>query len=313
MSEQGLFVGIDVSKKTLEVGILPEGDVFKIENRQEQWDQLAVRLKDLSPNLIVMEATGAYQGPVTAVLALAGLPVVVVNPRQVRDFAKATGKLAKTDKIDSLITAAFARAVRPPLRSLKSEQEQDLADILARRRQLIQMRTAEKNRRDSASNRIYKQIMEHIQWLENQLNDVDKDIQGLIRNCPVWQEKANLLAGVPGVGKVTAATLLACLPELGQIDRRQIAALAGLAPFNQDSGKFQGRRRIWGGRAAVRAVLYMAVVSAIRFNPVIRDFYQRLRQAGKGHKVAATAAMRKLLTIMNAMLRKTTPPGPQHS
>ena len=307
MSEQGLFVGIDVSKKTLEVGILPEGDVFKIENRQEQWDQLAVRLKDLSPNLIVMEATGAYQGPVTAVLALAGLPVVVVNPRQVRDFAKATGKLAKTDKIDSLIIAAFARAVRPPLRSLKSEQEQDLADILARRRQLIQMRTAEKNRRDSASNRIYKQIMEHIQWLENQLNDVDKDIQGLIRNCPVWQEKANLLAGVPGVGKVTAATLLACLPELGQIDRRQIAALAGLAPFNQDSGKFQGRRRIWGGRAAVRAVLYMAVVSAIRFNPVVRDFYQRLRQAGKGYKVAATAAMRKLLTIMNAMLKNNSP------
>jgi transposase len=238
---------------------------------------------------------------------LAGLPVVVVNLRQVRDFAKATGKLAKTDKIDSLIIAAFGRAVRPPLRSLKSEQEQDLAYILARRRQLIQMRTAEKNRRDSAPHRIYKQIMEHIQWLENQLNDVDKDIQGLIRSCPVWQEKANLLAGVPGVGKVTAATLLACLPELGQINRRQIAALAGLAPFNQDSGKFQGHRRIRGGRAAVRAVLYMAVVSAMRFNPVIRDFYQRLRQVGKGHKVAATAAMRKLLTIMNAMLKNNSP------
>jgi transposase len=303
MSEQGVFVGIDVSKKHLDVGILPEGKVFKVENRQEGWEQLAERLQALNPSLVVMEATGGYQGPVSAVLALAGLPVVVVNPRQVRDFAKATGTLAKTDKIDALIIAAFGQAVRPPVRPLKSEQEQDLADLLARRRQLIQMRTAEKNRLSSAPKRIRKQIMEHIEWLESQLKYVDKDVQGMIRNSPVWQEKANLLASVPGVGKVTAATLLACLPELGDLDRRQIAALAGLAPFNKDSGKFRGRRRIWGGRAAVRAVLYMAIVSAIRFNPVIRDFYQRLRQAGKGYKVAATAAMRKLLTIMNAMLK----------
>lgn len=307
MSEQGIFVGIDVSKKHLDVGLLPEGKSFKVDNQQEGWEQLAERLGEMKPSLVVMEATGGYQAPVSAVLALSGLPVVVVNPRQVRDFAKATGKLAKTDKIDALVIATFGQAVRPPVRPLKSEQEQDLADLLARRRQLLQMRTAEKNRLGSAPKRIRKQIMEHIQWLENQLKDVDKDVQVLIRNSPLWQEKANLLASVPGVGKVTAATLLACLPELGKLDRRQIAALAGLAPFNNDSGKSRGRRRIWGGRAAVRTVLYMAVVTAIRCNPVIRNFYQRLRQAGKGYKVAATAAMRKLLTIMNAMLKSNSP------
>lgn len=306
MSMQEIFVGIDVSKKMLEVGILPEGKVFKVENRQEQWDQLAERLKALNPSLIVMEATGGFHVQVSAVLAQAGLPVVVANPRQVRDFAKASGKLAKTDKIDALVIAAFGQGVRPAVRPLKNEQEQELSDLLARRRQLIQMRTAEKNRLSSASKRISKQIMDHIQWLDSQLKDVDKQVQGLIRNSPVWQEQADLLVSVPGVGKVTATTMLACLPELGKLNRRQIAALAGLAPFNNDSGKMRGRRQIWGGRAIVRNVLYMAVVSAIRFNPLIGEFFQRLRRAGKEYKVAATAASRKLLTILNAMLKNNS-------
>jgi transposase len=268
--------------------------------------RLVERLRGLSPTLIVLEATGGLAVPLTSAVAAAGLPVVVVNPRQVRDFAKATGKLAKTDALDAAVLAQFAEAVRPALRPLPDAATQALSALLARRRQLIEMLTAEKNRLGSALPPVRPGIRAHIRWLERRLAALDADLAQAIRESPVWREKDDLLQSVPGVGPVLATTLLASLPELGTLTRQQIAALVGVAPLNRDSGAWRGKRRVWGGRAPVRAALYMSALVATRFNPVLRAFYQRLCAAGKAKKVALTACMRKLLTILNAMLKYRT-------
>jgi transposase len=301
-----IFVGVDVSKDTLD-GASTAGEHWQTRNDEESIGALVERLRALTPRLIVLEATGGYEAPLASALALAQLPVVVVNPRQVRHFAKATGRLAKTDRIDAALLAAFGAAVKPEVRPLKDEFAQELTALLARRRQLIGMLTAERNRLLSAPPVLRTDLKAHIHWLVKRIKDTDANLTGLMRSSPVWREKEDLLAAVKGVGRVTAQTLLADLPELGRLNRKQIAALVGVAPFNHDSGTFRGQRRIWGGRAPVRAVLYMASLSAKRFNPVIRLFYERLIAAGKPKKVALVACMRKLLTILNAMLRTGTP------
>jgi transposase len=252
-----------------------------------------------------MEASGGIELPLVAAIAAVGLPVVVANPRQVRDFARATGKLAKTDVLDAQVMARFAAAIKPTPRPLPDDQAQEFADVLARRRQVVEMITAEGNRLSSIRNKeVRRHIKDHIAWLEREL--ADNDLRRSIKESPVWREKDNLLRSVPGVGPVLSATLLADLPELGILNRRQIAALVGVAPLNRDSGNFRGKRSVWGGRAKVRAVLYMATLVATRHNAVIRTFYQHLCAAGKEKKVALTACMRKLLTILNAMLRHRT-------
>lgn len=256
--------------------------------------------------LIVLEATGGYEIPVVAALTAVGLPVVVVNARQVRDFARAVGKLAKTDAIDAAILAQFAEAVRPERRALPDELTQTLQSWLARRRQLLEMLLAEEQRLAIAVRGLRAPIQQHVEWLRRQMRDIDTELQGLIRQSPVWREQENLLRTVPGVGPVLATTLLADLPELGRLNRKQIAALVGVAPLNWDSGQQRGARHIWGGRAPVRTALYMATVSAVRCNAVIRAFFERLCAAGKPKKVAITACMRKLLTILNAMMHSRT-------
>jgi transposase len=256
--------------------------------------------------LVVLEATGGLEIPLTGVLAAAGVPVAVVNPRQVRDFAKAAGKLAKTDALDAQVLAHFAEVMRPEPRPLPDAQTQTLAAILARRRQLVEMLTAEKNRLGSARPPVRKSLRTHIAWLERELAHTDSDLAHAIRESPVWREKDELLRSTPGVGPVLTTTLLADLPELGALTSKQITALVGVAPLNHDSGTWRGKRAVWGGRAQVRAVLYMGALVAARFNPVIRAFYQRLCAAGKAKKVALTACMRKLLTILNAMMKHRT-------
>jgi transposase len=268
---------------------------------------LVERLRALSPALIVLEATGGFEASVAALLAAAGLPVVVMNPRLVRNFAKATGKLAKTDRLDARMLALFAQVMRPPVRPLKDEQSRALDALFNRRRQLVDMLTMEKNRLTLATPEVARDIKAHITWLAQRLKDVDGELKTLIERSPVWREKDELLQSVRGVGPVMSITLLAQLPELGTINRRQISALAGTAPLNHDSGKFKGERHVWGGRANVRAVLYMATLAAIRCNPAIKAFHRRLRDAGKKPKVAIVACMRKLLTILNAMLKNKTP------
>ena len=305
--EQESFVGIDVSKGTLEVAIRPSGSRWTVQNDENGIQGLVVRLQAERPCLVVLEATGGLQVPVVAALAAVKLPVVVVNPRQVRDFAKATGRLAKTDAIDADVIAHFGEAVRPEVRPLRDPETQELADLLARRRQLVDMLTAEKNRLATARKKVRKDIKAHIAWLEKRINDVDTDLAKRIKQSPVWREKDEILQSVPGVGPVLSVTLLAGLPELGTLNRREVAALVGVAPLNRDSGQHHGNRCVWGGRASVRSVLYMCTISAIRWNPAIRPFYQRLTQAGKAHKVATTACARKLLTILNAMMKANTP------
>jgi transposase len=297
-----LFVGIDVSKAHLDIATRPTNARWQVDNREPGIAALVDKLKQLKPALIILEATGGYEMAVTAALASAGLPVAVVNPRQVRDFAKSLGRLAKTDKIDAAVLAHFADAVRPELRILPDEQTQDLQGLLVRRRQLIEMLVAEKNRLPMTHKRLKEGVKEHIQYLEDQLKDLDQEIQDRLRSSPVWREQEDLLRSVPGVGKVLSVTLLAELPELGQLNRKKIAALVGVAPYNCDSGMKRGKRAIWGGRASVRSVLYMAALSARRFNPVIKSFFEKLVTAGKPFKVAMTACMRKLLTILNAMM-----------
>jgi transposase len=260
------------------------------------------KLAEIGPTLIVLEATGGYEIAVTGALVAASLPAVVVNPRQVRDFAKSLGRLAKTDRIDGLVLARFGEAVRPEVRELADEQTQQLQALLTRRRQIIEMLVAEKNRTRLAHKGVIVGLAEHIAWLEKCLDELDKQLHDLLKNSPIWREKDDLLRSVPGVGPVLATTLLAELPELGLLNRKKIAALVGVAPFNCDSGKMHGKRAIWGGRASIRAVLYMAALSSIRCNPVIRAFYDRLTQAGKEAKVALVACMRKLLTILNTMM-----------
>ncbi|MEK7716718.1 MAG: IS110 family transposase [Pseudomonadota bacterium] len=307
MTQQERFVGIDVSKASLDIAVLPEERVWRVEREEASIAGLVKELRTLAPSLIVLEATGGLESPLTAALATAGLPVAVVNPRQARDFAKATGRLSKTDALDAQVLARLGQTLRPPVRALKNEETQELEALLTRRRQIVEMLTMEKNRLPSAGQRVRKDITAHIAWLTKRLKDVDGDLQSAIAASDFWRIKDDIIRSLPGAGKVLSTTLLASLPELGTLNRRQIAALVGVAPFNCDSGTMRGSRHIWGGRATVRAVLYMATISAIRCNPAIRDFHGRLRAAGKKPKVAITACMRKLLTILNAMVRSSTP------
>ena len=298
-----IFVGIDVSKVWLDIAVHEQEETFRAGNEDAGIANLVQRMKELKPTLIVIEPTGGFEKLVVAELTHAGLPVVVVNAKRVRDFARATGRLAKTDKLDAKVLAHFAAAIRPALRSLHSEEEEQLTALLTRRRQVVDMLTVEKNRLVTVRAKMRTDIEDHIQWLTNSLKDLDKEIEDFVEDTPVWKEKDALLQSVPGVGPVTSATMLGMLPELGKLNRQQIAALVGVAPVNKDSGKKQGKRRVYGGRADVRSVLYMAALSAKKFNPVIREFYERLIKQGKEKKVALTACMRKLLVILNAMMR----------
>ncbi len=305
--QQQVFVGIDVSKGRLDVAVRPSEERFTVTNDSAGIAERVERLAKLKATLMVLEATGGLETAVTVALVARGLAVAVVNPRQARDFAKSMGKLAKTDKIDAMVLARFAEAIRPQPRQLPDEQAQLLQATLVRRRQLIEMLVAEKNRLPLTHVSMQARVEEHIAWLETELKTIDQDLNVQLRASPVWREKEDLLLGVKGVGPVLTTTLLAELPELGQLNRKQIAALVGVAPFNRDSGKFKGKRAIWGGRAAVRNVLYMATLSASQFNPVIRDFYQHLLEQGKLKKVALIACARKLLTILNAMIHSMKP------
>ena len=299
----GYHVGIDVCKARLDIAVHESAEQWVEGYDGAGLARLVARLKALQPIRIVVEASGGLEALLVAELAAARLPVAVVNPKLVRDFAKAKGLLAKTDRIDAGVLAHFAAALQPPLTHLPSEDEQRLAELVTRRRQVVEMLTAEQNRLSSAPARLRERIGQHIAWLEQELSALNTDIHDFIGQHPHWQDNADRLDSVPGVGPVTAATLLADLPELGHLNRKRIAALVGVAPFNHDSGRRRGKRRIRGGRTAVRNVLYMATLSATRFNPVIRAFYERLLRAGKEKKVALTACMHKLLTILNAMIR----------
>jgi transposase len=302
------FVGIDVSKEWLDVHWLNSASAARFENSAEGQRELVERLAAVPVERVVVEATGGYERLLVVTLAAANLPVVVVNPRQVRDFAKALGQLAKTDRIDAAVLARFAAAVRPELRPLPSADEQKLRETLARRAQLIGMRTMEMNRLQQAqSRRVRSDVQAVLNFLDQRLRAIDDELDTLIRAAPLWQEKVDLLKSVPGVGDQTARTLVADLAELGSCSRQQIAALVGVAPLNRDSGKQRGRRLTWGGRAVVRRALYMAALSAARCNPTIRTHYVHLRAAGKKPKVALVACMRKLLTILNAILRERNP------
>jgi transposase len=296
-----------VAKGWLDVAQRPGGEAWRVTNDERGIADLVARLKALRPTLVLLEATGGMEIPAVAALAAAGLDAVVVNPRQVRQFAGATGRLAKTDAIDAQVLAQFGEAVQPEVRPLPDTATQELAALVARRRQLIEMLTAEKNRLRLATKKVRRNIEAHIRWLEGELLDLDDGLGDVIRSSPVWRERDDLLRSVPGVGPVLSSVLLAHLPELGRLNRKEIAALAGVAPLNRDSGQFRGRRTVWGGRSQVRAALYMAALVATRFNPAIRAFYQRLGAAGKPKKVALTACMRKLLTMLNAMARHQTP------
>src|SRR5262245_36597418 len=302
------FVGIDVSKLQLEVCSLSSEETnWTVQNEPAAIAEFVKQMQQQGPTLIVLEATGGLEALVSSALAVVDLPVVVVNPRQIRDFARASGLLAKTDKLDARVLAQFGRAINPAPRPIADECAQQLQALIARRRQIVEMIIAENNRISMSPRSVKEDIRQHITWLQRRLKQIDKDLNGAVRNSPIWREKDNLLKTVPGVGPVVSMTLLAHLPELGTLNRRQIAALVGVAPFNRDSGALRGRRTIWGGRGAVRAVLYMATLSAVRFNLVIRRFYERLRQAGKAPKVALTACMRKLLVMLNAIIRNERP------
>jgi transposase len=311
--EHPCFVGIDVSKAHLDVHVLPSGESFRVGHDNAGFVTLIARMRPFTPAVVVLEATGGYEVTVAAALAGAGLPVAVINPRQIRprqirDFARATGQLAKTDALDARVIALFAEAVRPIVRPLPDEQARALGDLVTRRRQLVDMLCAEQNRRRLLRDGgLQRHLEAHIAWLDDAISRLEADLTTLIRSTPIWREADELLRSVPGVGRVTSCALIADLPELGHLDRRRIAALAGLAPVARDSGAFRGRRMIVGGRAHVRRILYMATVAAIKYNPVIRAFFHRLVAAGRPGKVAVIAAMRKLLTILNAMLRDRRP------
>lgn len=298
-----IFVGIDVSKDRLDVAVHPGGGTQSVPNEEAGIRALVERLSVIKPVSIVLEATGGIERQVVRALTGAELPAIVVNPRQVRDFAKATGQLAKTDRIDAEVLARFAQAVRPALRALPDEVTLELRALVARRRQIIEMIVAETNRLNRTSRPVQKRIEAHIRWLQAELKRADEDLDRSIRHSPIWREQEDLLRSVPGIGPVVSRSLLADLPELGTLTRKQIAALVGVAPLNWDSGTLRGSRRVWGGRSHVRAALYMAALAATRHNAVIRAFYSRLRKAGKAAKVALTACMRKLLTVLNAMLK----------
>lgn len=305
-----VFVGMDIAKDHIDIGTWPEQRHWQVPNQTEGIAQLVDELAALAPASIVLEASGGYEQEAAATLGSAGLPVVVVNPRQVRDFAKATGQLAKTDRLDAMILAQFAEAVKPEIRPLPDAATEELRLLLVRRSQVVAMITAEKNRLKLAGPAVRKHIKAHIAWLEGQRDGLDRELRTRLKQSPIWREKEQLLRSVTGIGPVASITLLAVLPELGTLSHKQIASLAGLSPIARDSGTLRGKRTIWGGRARVRQGLYMATVSATKHNAVIRAFYQRLIAAGKPPKVALTACMRKLLTILNAMLRTHTPWDP---
>ena len=307
------FVGIDVSKGTLDLCIEPAGETLHVEYDDKGISQVVKRLVGVSPTLIVMEATGGLEMRLAGELSAKSLPVAIINPRQARDFAKATGQLAKTDSVDAAILAAFARAIRPAVRPIKDADTRALDDLVTRRRQLVDMRVQETLRLGTASKIQKKSLAAHITWLNKRITDLDDEMTKRLRASSVWKSKDDLLRGIPGVGEVTSLTMLAKCPELGQLNRREIAALTGVAPLAKDSGKHRGKRFIWGGRADVRAVLYMATVSAMRFNSRIKPFAERLKQAGKPGKVIIVACMRKLLTIMNTILKNNTPWSPQNA
>lgn len=305
-----MFVGIDVAKDHLDVHLRPTADAFRVGRDEPGLARLVARLVAARPDLVVLEATGGYEAPVAAALAAAGLPVAVVNPRQTRRFAEATGKLAKTDRLDAAALAHFAEAVRPPARPLADEETAVLAALVGRRRRLIDMRTAETNRLELAPPAVARGIREHVAWLDRQIARADRELAAAVEASPVWKAKDDLLRGVPGVGPVVSRTLLTEVPELGTLSGRRVAALVGVAPVARDSGRKSGARAIAGGRAGVRSALYMAILSAVRYNPAVRAFYARLRKAGKAVKVAQVAAMRKLLVILNAMVRDNHPWDP---
>lgn len=306
MEQQAIWIGIDVSNDSLDVAVRPTGEFWSESNTDKGVIGIVTRLQPLSPEMVVVEATGGLEALVVTALSSAGLPVVAVNPRQVRDFAKATGTLAKTDKIDAQVIAHFGEAVRPNIRPVKDEKLQDMTNLITRRRQIIDMLTAEKNRLKRASKQVAKDIETHIAWLTKRLERTDAKLLKQIEENPLWHEKDMICRSVPGVGRVLSMSLLANLPELGKVSPRQVSALVGVAPFNHDSGKYRGRRIVWGGRANVRAVLYMAALVAVRFNPRIKAFYEKLINNGKKPKVAITACMHKLLIILNAMVRDGT-------
>jgi transposase len=305
MSAQGTVVGIDVSKDWLDVALGSAS--LRAANDTAGVGSLIERLQETQVQLVVMEATGGYETAAASAIAAAGLRLAVVNPRQVRDFAKATGQLAKNDRIDAHVIAAFGQAIGPQITRLPDEQMRELQGLLTRRNQLVAMRVQESNRLALMQGAMRKQIKSHIAWLDKAIGAVNTDLTARLRSSPVWREKDELLRSLKGIGPITSSTLMLNLPELGVLDRRAIAALVGVAPFNRDSGTLRGRRAIWGGRAQVRHMLYMAATTAVRSNPVIKDFYTRLTARGKPHKVAMVACMRKMLTILNAMARSNTP------
>jgi len=309
----GVYIGLDVSKAWLDVAMRPEGEPFRVRYDQPGVGELLARLKPLEPELVLLEATGGLEMAVTAALIDAGFKTVVANPRQIRDFARASGRLAKTDAIDAAVLAQFAEAIKPDVRPFGDARSQELRELVRRRRQLVEMLTSEKNRQKQAAGRVRRDIERHIDYLERSLKDLDDEMDDFIRTSPSWREKDQLYQSTPGVGPVTSRMLLAELPELGKLTAKEISALVGVAPLNRDSGLFRGRRKVWGGRSQIRAVLYMATRSAVRCNPPIREFYQRLRASGKPDKVAVTASMRKLLVVINSMAKTSTPWSLEHS
>lgn len=308
---QETFIGIDVSKAHLDVHSLPSSEAWQTDNTSAGVMALVDKLLLCNPLLVVMEATGGLEMPLACALMEASLPVAVVNPRQARDFAKAMGQLAKTDKVDARLLALFGERIHPEVRPLKDAEQQLFSQLLARRRQLVDMRVAEQNRWFMAQGNVRGNIEQHLEWLKQHIDDVDKDLGQFVQTSPVWKAKEDLLKSFKGVGRIASFTLLAALPELGTLDRKEIAALAGLAPFNRDSGTMRGKRAIWGGRAEVRNLLYMVALVASRNNDSIKRFYEKLVHAGKPKKVALTACMRKILTILNAMVRDNQPWNPQ--
>ena len=306
MTTPAIYIGIDVAKSHLDVGQRPEGATFQVAYDEAGITALVERLQRLRPALVLLEATGGIEAALIAALVDARLPVVLVNPRQVREFARATGRLAKTDAIDAGVLAQFGEAVKPEVRPLPDEAGRDLHALVQRRRQLVEMLTAERQRLHPATRLVRRRIEKHVRWLEAALADLDGELDDFIKGSPAWREREELYRSAPGVGPVLSAVLLADLPELGSLNRKEIAALVGVAPLNRDSGQFRGRRKVWGGRAHVRTALYMGTLVATRHNPTIRTFYCRLLQAGKPKKVALTACMRKLLTLLNAMAKTSS-------
>lgn len=307
MRETKIFVGVDVSKARLDVAVRPSGDMLTVRHDESGIAGLITRLQAWQPTAVVLEATGDLECTVVSALAAAGLPVHVVNPRQVREFARATGRLAKTDALDAQILAQFGEVLRPAPRALPDEATQALSAALARRRQLLELLIAEKQRHSQAAARLKPGIATHITWLTAELQRVDADLTLAIRHSPVWREQDDLLQSMPGVGPGLSRTMLAELPELGTLSSKQLAALVGIAPLNRDSGTLRGKRTIWGGRAVVRTALYMAALAATKWNPVIKAFYHQLLARGKAKKVALVACMHKLLIILNAMVKQRTP------